>query len=471
MSHEELEFRSAESSLSAEDNFESAFQSSADDVVVDAKKRCCTSRTALVTYLMRRCPLPIFYGWVIVVLVSIGIFASSPGEDFGIIVFAPFVERELAVEQRFLDLLYLVSSLVAGVAAVPLGVLIERHDATLVTCAFIVVMIGACVLLAVASNAWVWATGFLIARLSGQSVLYGANIFIVSRWFKRRRGAALGWTGFVHQLLCVNGFPFIARSLASAVGWRVTEAIFAAFGVVVLLPLYWVFVFTDPSDIGLVPDGHRRSEEEAAVDNHTKCDIAQPLSRRQIVTNTWFWTYVVCSLLVAFFLSGVQIHLRATFAERGVDVGVDESVFLSLGLTTALLELAGGFGSDYLSRHWLLLVAAMAALLVTLVLGIFANAVGTAIGYGIAMGVAGGLTRIAINIAFPRLFGVRCLAFALGFVSMARTFGSSLGPVTIGAVVELYGSHSAALLRLLPLVLLGLLPQLFGYVRGRAFKS
>jgi MFS family permease len=81
----------------------------------------------------------------------------------------------------------------------------------------------------------------------------GAGAFLISSWFARRRGLAMGilFTG-----TSVGGmiFPPLSTFLISSYGWRLALVIYAFFLFAVLAPLIWLFIKNCPADCGALAD-------------------------------------------------------------------------------------------------------------------------------------------------------------------------------------------------------------------------
>ena len=80
---------------------------------------------------------------------------------------------------------------------------------------------------------------------------------LVSNWFVRRRGMALGVSSMGVSLSGMVMAP-LATWLIAGVGWRGTFLVFAAVTLVVVLPVTWIFIVDRPEDLGQLPDGRRR---------------------------------------------------------------------------------------------------------------------------------------------------------------------------------------------------------------------
>lgn len=99
-------------------------------------------------------------------------------------------------------------------------------------------------------------------------VAMGAHLFgplatstVVTRWFTRRRGQALGLASLGSS---IGGglFPPIAAALIAAFGWRTAFAAMGAGVLLLAIPLAWILV-GKPEDVGETPDGDPAPGAEA----------------------------------------------------------------------------------------------------------------------------------------------------------------------------------------------------------------
>jgi len=83
----------------------------------------------------------------------------------------------------------------------------------------------------------------------------GAGAFLISSWFIRARGVAMGIL-FTGTSLGGMIFPPLSTFLISGYGWRMALVIYAFFSFAVLAPLIWLFVKNRPADCGVLADPH-----------------------------------------------------------------------------------------------------------------------------------------------------------------------------------------------------------------------
>ena len=168
-----------------------------------------------------------FYGWVIVALSTLALAVSNGLTTLGFPVFhfsirEDFVASgavEAASAQSFIANGASLTFLVAGFASPIAGFLIQKFSLR-------ALMTAGCVILGAGLTLHAWAgtaeTVYLARILMGASLGFVgvlANTVLVSRWFRRRRGTAIGilLTGTSIGGVLV---PLIAAPLISGYGWR-----------------------------------------------------------------------------------------------------------------------------------------------------------------------------------------------------------------------------------------------------------
>ncbi len=121
------------------------------------------------------------------------------------------------------------------------------------------------------------------------SAMFGAlpAMTLVSNWFVRRRGLALGVT--IAGATFASGFaPVLAGYLIETEGWRTMLLYFGTFTAVVGVPLFVSFVIARPEELGQRPDGDREgdatSSEEAAY-----ADSLVPLPTAELARDYQLW--------------------------------------------------------------------------------------------------------------------------------------------------------------------------------------
>jgi sugar phosphate permease len=91
----------------------------------------------------------------------------------------------------------------------------------------------------------------------GASAMGGlATAKLVTNWFSRRRGTALG---IAATGISASGvvMPYVTATLIEQYGWREGFLVYGAFTALVVVPLVLRLVISSPEEVGLRPDGQR----------------------------------------------------------------------------------------------------------------------------------------------------------------------------------------------------------------------
>jgi len=136
----------------------------------------------------------VFYGWVIVATAALGLFLGAfpiVAFSFGVF-FQPFV-REFHSGRAAVSLAFTIHNLVSGVSAVVVGRMADRIGARTV----ILPGLGIVAALlfsakAIGSSLWELYLFYMAVGIVGSATTTVPYALVVSRWFDRSRGLALG---------------------------------------------------------------------------------------------------------------------------------------------------------------------------------------------------------------------------------------------------------------------------------------
>lgn len=276
--------------------------------------------------------------------------------------------------------------------------------------------------------------GVLIAPAN---VLLGpvAATVLLSRWFAKRRGRAIG---IAIAGISAGGFffPMIIQGLLDAHEWR------QAIQLLALVILAWtvptaLLVVDRPSDRGLNPDGAAEPPEMAREEM-----AKAPISARAILSDPAFWLIAGTVAIVTSGLKGMVTNL----APLAIDTGIDASD------AAMLVSIYAGFGfiskmsfaalSDRLGPRMLMFIslggfALGMALLTQAHLGYAVIAFGVAV-----IGLFGGLMVPTESYLAPRVFGQRAVGRAMGLLSGVILIALLSTPPLFGLIHDITGSYT-----------------------------
>ena len=196
---------------------------------------------------------PVYYGWVILAVGSIGGVMTSPGQTY---VFSAFINHfieDLGLSRSLVSTLYTVGTLTASLVLPFVGRQFDRRGARVMITLMSLLLGLACMYMGFVSNALMLGIGFFLLRQLGQGSLSLVSKNVINLWWVRRRGVIMGISG-VFAALLGGLFPYLVNSLNSHYSWRITYALLGALVLLVMLPTGWIFTRDRPEDHGLLPD-------------------------------------------------------------------------------------------------------------------------------------------------------------------------------------------------------------------------
>ena len=250
---------------------------------------------------------------------------------------------------------------------------------------------------------------------------------VTSRWFDRKRCAALSILGTGFSLRGFIVLPLVALVIEAA-DWRVGFVFSGALTAVVVLPIAIVILRNRPEDVGATVDGMPQETREPSQ----RSGVGMTLG--QAIRTPMLWVLALALMLFFYGLIGWTVHLIPFFESRGLSretAALLASVSSGAGIVA---RLALGMFIDRYQRFEVpaavligLVVCAMSSLLIDSgwvgILGfLMLWVIGTSAG---AMAEALTLTRASGLAQFPTI---------LGAVVVIETAGEILSPSLVGDI-------------------------------------
>jgi MFS family permease len=381
----------------------------------------------------------VFYGWWIVAASSLCI-SANPGQ-FALAALGMFVVplgAEFGWSRGAIMLSLTFFTIALAVATPVVGRLVDVYGArhvmmpSLFVFGALLIGVGAGV-----AQLWhLWLGYFAIGTLAA-----GANavphLRIVSAWFDRRRGLALG-------LVMAGGglgnayMPPLVHWVMEHGTWRHAYAVLGTINLAVMLPLAFLVMRESPRPMGLRPDG------AAAPSLSVSADPATGRSAREAMATPIFWALFALFVLASFGLYGALAHLLAMLTDRGMPRAQAALVASVVGWAILAARIVVGLLFD---RFHAARIGALCFLLSAAGLAHLAGGAADATVYLSAIGLGVSLGAEVDLLAFlaGRYFGLRCFGQIYGLLFAAFLIGTGTGPVAFGAAFDLTGSYRTIL--------------------------
>jgi MFS family permease len=380
----------------------------------------------------------LFYGWWVVLVSAVGLFWGVPVTVFSFPAFLKPLMQEFHAGRAAVSLAFTLQLIVGALSNPLAGWLIGRHGARKVVMPATAIF-GSLLLSVVAFSGALWhmyafytALGFVIPGLG--PLPYG---YVVSHWFDRRRGLALGlmMVGIGSGAMIM---PSLAQQLVARLGWRAAYVILGGAVLLICIPVVAAFLKEKPQDLGLLPDGALPNSRGAG-----KEAIAQGLTAHEAWHTGTFWVMVCAFFLVSASVQGCLVHTIAMLSDRGMSA---QRAALGSSLAGGAVLIGRVFTGYLLDRLFAPRVAAVFFGAATLGVGLlwlgttpiaFAGACLVGLGLGAEVDIIAYLTS--------RYFGLRAFGEIYSWAFAAFALAGAFGPLIMGASFDRTGSYRVAL--------------------------
>jgi MFS family permease len=264
-----------------------------------------------------------------------------------------------------------------------------------------------------------------------------ANQVLVSRWFRARRGRAMG---IAYLGLGTGGVvaPLLINYLIRTYGWRNALEIIAIALMVVLFPVgIWVTRST-PEESGLLPDGGTKSglSGDPLVIKDSS-GVAEAIGTKN------FWLILLGSTLAIGSIGAVIQHFILFMKDQGYTATA--AARFSTGLLVASLagRILVGYAVDHVSKKnamalFYFLIGASVLLLGT------AKGPAAAWAFAIIFGFSMGADYMLVSLVTAECFGTKSLGKLLALIIMGYSLGQWGFPWTVGRIFDARHSYELA---------------------------
>ncbi len=382
----------------------------------------------------------VFYGWIMLPLAMLAMFASSPGQTYGVSIFYESIRSSLKLSHGQLTLAYTLGTILGAIPISLIGSRMDRHGMRVVMLFALTAFCVSCLVMAAVNSWFLLILAFCLLRMLGPGTLAFLSSNVLAFWFQKR----LGSVESVRQLSTSASFalvPLLNVWLLNSVGWRMAYLCWGIGLWVVLFPLFYVLFRNQPQDVGQEVDDGRLLEEDSSV----PAKNLPELTLNDALKTPVFYVVTAGTGLFAMTLTAVTFSLVPILAEQGLGEEVAATTMMISAVMMAVSQLLGGYLADRVKAPVLVFIG-LISLSVTM-LG-FANCTEAHGAWlsGAMMGFAQGFYFSSTQPLWVRYFGRRHLGKIRGTVMSIMVATSSLGPSIAGQARDLMLSFQPALL-------------------------
>jgi MFS family permease len=381
-----------------------------------------------------------FYGWVIVAVFFI-ICVILVGSSLSFGVFFKSIESEFEISRATTSGILSVYMVLGAAFSILGGWALDRYGPRI-----IILLMGlftglSFLLSSQTTSLWQLYITYALFLSVGVSAIYVVRISTISRWFKEKRGLALGIASSGIGLGQVIMVP-LATFLISTLAWRIAYIVMGLIAWLIVLPLSRLLK-RDPYEMGTFPDG--RGGYPSDTENVNASVQLRSLSLIQALKTRSFWALILMTFSHGFSFMLIQTHIIPYTTDIGFTIGEAATVLSLLGGVSIIGGIIMGRVSDSFGRKTtiitslLLQAGACVWLIWTQDSWIFFP---FAIIYGFA---SGGFTP-PLNVITSDTFGLHNIGLITGTLSIGWGIGAAVGPIIGGVIFDVKQSYSIAFL-------------------------
>jgi len=392
----------------------------------------------------------LFYGWIIVAVTFV-VLATGTLLWWAFSIFYVEILNEFGWGRANTAIIFSLGGIIYGISSPLAGILFDRlGPRKLFSVAALLITFGA-VGTSQSNEIWQFCIFYGIVLALGVALVgFPPAVALVSNWFVRRRGTALGIAqGGLQGAFLIA--PLI-QLLIDTAGWRNAFSILGIAVFVIVAPLSIAFLRHRPQDMGLLPDGNTGDKEAGTAEPDEEDSL---IVDRNWVSQEWtlgkalkthrFWAIFVVVTAMAINFNIIITHQVAFI----VDIGYTQMFAASLLVIFGAMSMAGrffGFISDILGREltYTLCNIGVVLALVLLILAGTTSSTWMLYAYMAFISFFFGLSTPTYGATVADIFHGKRFGSIVGFADLGWGLGTFLGSWLGGYIFDTFGSYTPA---------------------------
>lgn len=394
---------------------------------------------------------PFFYGYLIVVMGTLGVWASLPGQTVGVSTFTDPVKDALGLSRDQFSIAYMLGTILSSLLISRAGRWFDRYGARAVAAgaalALALSLFVASVIDHIAGffqkllvDHWLvpfvlMVLLFFLFRFAGQGVLTMSSRNVVMKWFERLRGRVNAFSALSVSL----GFslaPVLIDGLITRYSWSGAWVVMGL-ALLVMTGLVLLTFRDSPEAYGLLPDGKPGKPDDKSIEGKA----LRSFEPAEAFRTRAFWMYALILAFNSFFITGFTFHVVSIFESSGLPRADAISIFVPMSVVSVTVSLVFNMISDWVRLKILLYIMIGGSLLAAV------GMTGIELGWGlyvlvVGQGISGGMFAVLNAVAWPRLFGRKYIGTISGKAMSMIVFASALAPVLFSFSYTRLGSYT-----------------------------
>ena len=391
----------------------------------------------------------VFAGWWIAAAASMSSFAAVSFFNPVLGAITPELQAEYGWSTASIALTMVIGGIGGGVLATFVGPIADRHGARMLLFVSVGLVAGLMVALGFINQLWQFLLLWGVGRGITVAVIDIAVVVVVANWFIQRRGSAMGLT-MIGTRSGMMIFPLVITAGFWLGGLREAFLLMALLIVAVgLLPP--LIMRRRPEDVGLRPDGLRRSARRTTDDGAAALSSDPDWTVREAIRTRAFWLLLFGTTILMAVGGSVNFTFVSHMTQNGIDA---DTARTALALWAGMGIVGGVLGGELRQR---LAVRYALPLVICFTTGavvwfVFTDSIWMAFVFAVWHGLSFGAQLPLNRISFPDYFGRYSVGRIRGVTAPPQLLINAFGPFVSGLVIDNRGSYD-----LIYVVFIGLL--------------
>lgn len=290
---------------------------------------------------------------------------------------------------------------------------------------------------------WELYLTYSLLMAAGTGEAYTIVVGFVSRWFRKKRGLALGIAtsgGGVGSLIYA---PF-ASYLIISFNWRAALIVLGVIALIVIIGAA-MLLRGYPAEIGLYPNGEKSSPAETGPDTRKDVNPAEYSFREAFKTRQFWFIFMV------WLFQGIAVYIITThIIPYATDAGIPEIAAATIISVNSGFNILGGMSagalSDRLGRKTVAIGCAILGAASLFWLMSLPSNLWMLFIFAAFFGISFGAVPAIISAFTGDIFGTLNIGTIMGAIGVAWFMGAAIGSLVGGAVFDIYNSYFMAFL-------------------------
>lgn len=360
---------------------------------------------------------------------------SSFGQTFFIGIFGPSVQAEFGLSHTVWSTIYLLGTLTSAALLPWTGKQIDKLPLRQYAAMVWIALAISCVVFSLAWAPAALVVGIFMLRQCGQGLMSHVALTSMARFFESARGRAIAIAslGFALGEACL---PVLAVVMIDDIGWRWTYRVGAlalALGVVLAL---WLLRRGRPvRPEASAPESNSGPDPETAVGENAQSSLSG-WTRAEVLRDKRFYLLLPGLLCPSVIITAMFFHHLNVADVKGWSHEWITGNYLLFAIAATITSLIAGQLIDRFGA-----IRVIPALLLPQAMGLaciaLSNDALAVLPYMLLIGTTTGISHTVVSALWAELYGTAHIGAIRSLAAAMSVFGSALGPVTMGGLMDL----------------------------------